>query len=136
MRLPAKRSRNGAAATELALLLPFLCFLFVITIDFARVFYFSMTVTNCARTAAVYASANPVAALDQTGITAAAQADASNLDLQQLQVTSTPDNATNPTYVDVTVTYPFATITNYPGVPSKMTLSRTIRMRVTPLVPG
>jgi len=50
-RKPVRSVRRGVAATELALLLPFLCFLFVITIDFARVFYFDLTVANCARNA-------------------------------------------------------------------------------------
>src|SRR3954451_8532118 len=51
--------REGAATVELALLLPFLCFLFVVAVDYSRVFYFAVTVQNCARNGAYYASDYP-----------------------------------------------------------------------------
>jgi Flp pilus assembly protein TadG len=129
-------ARRGVAATELALLLPFLCFLFVIAVDFSRVFYFDLTVENCARNGALYGAQNPTTALDETGIKTSAQQDAGNLDLTQLTVKSTTDSPTTPTTVTVTVTYPFNTITNYPGVPSSMTLSRSLTMKVPPLLPN
>ena len=50
--------RPGVATVELAVVLPLLCFLFVIAVDFARVFYFDLTVANCARSGAIYASHN------------------------------------------------------------------------------
>src|SRR4051812_16370068 len=53
---PRRATRPGAAALELALLLPFLAFLFVIAIDWSRVFYYSLVVDNCARNGAVYSS--------------------------------------------------------------------------------
>jgi Flp pilus assembly protein TadG len=40
------RERRGAAIVELAILLPLLVFLFVIGTDFARSFYYSLTVAN------------------------------------------------------------------------------------------
>jgi hypothetical protein len=52
--------RPGAAAVEFAVLLPFLAFLFIIAIDWARVFYYSVTCLNCARNGALWAS-DPVA---------------------------------------------------------------------------
>ncbi len=128
--------RSGVAAVELAILLPFLCFLFVIAIDFARIFYFSLTVTNCARDGAIYGSQDPASSQDTTGISNAAKMDAPNLDSSLLTVASATDSTVNPTYIDVTVTYPFTTITKYPGVPSTTTLSRTVRMLVTPLAPN
>ena len=48
--------RRGAAIAEMAILLSILSFLFVVCIDFARVFYFSLTLKNCARNGAYYAS--------------------------------------------------------------------------------
>ena len=45
--------------------------------------------------------------------------------------TTGTDNAGNP-YVAVKVTYPFKTITNFPGIPSSATVSRIVQMRVTP----
>jgi Flp pilus assembly protein TadG len=128
--------RPGAAATECALLLPILCFFFVVAVDYGRVFYYTVTVTNCARSGALYGSQNPTTANDTTGITAEAKRDAPNLTSSLINVTSVTNSATNPTYVDVTVTYPFTTITNFPGVTRTTTISRTIRATVTPLTPS
>jgi Flp pilus assembly protein TadG len=130
--------RRGAAATELALLLPLLGGLFLVSFDFARLYYHYSIVSNCARNGALYAS-DPVAAAESkyNSVTAAAQADA-NPDLNPLPtVTSTSgtDSAGDP-YVEVTVTYPFQTISNYPGLPNPINLSRTVRMRLTPTVPN
>ncbi len=129
-----RRRRRGIAAVELALLLPFLALIFVVAIDFARVFYFDLTVANCARNGALYVCQTPTTALDTAGITSAAQMDAGNLNLSQLTVTSSTDSPTAPTKVTVTVTYPFSTITHYPGF-SNMTLSRTLQMNIGPLLP-
>jgi Flp pilus assembly protein TadG len=125
--------RRGIAAVELALLLPFLAFLFVIAVDFSRVFFYSVTVTNCARNGAVYAYIDKAHALDSAGIEAAAKKDAANF--SPVTVTSTPDNNIDPKYVDVSVTYLFTTITKYPGVPSSLTLKRTVRAEVVPQLP-
>jgi Flp pilus assembly protein TadG len=133
--LPRPIRRTGAAAVELALLLPLLAILFVMAVDYSRVFYFTMTVTNCARSGALYGSQNPAQAIDQTAIAAAAVMDAGNLDAQSLVVTSATDSATNPTYVIVTVNYPFSTISNFPGVTRTTSISRSVRMTVTPLTP-
>jgi Flp pilus assembly protein TadG len=129
------RVRQGLAAVELAVLLPFLCFLFVVAVDFARVFYFDLTLVNAARNGAIYASQNPTNSVDTSGITTAAKRDTSNLNSQQLTVSSSTSGS-NPTVVAVTVTYPFSTITRYPAVPSSFTLSRTVQMSVTPLTPN
>jgi Flp pilus assembly protein TadG len=129
-------ARKGAAAVELAILLPFLCFAFVIAIDFGRIFYFSMTVTNCARNGAAYGYADSAHAVDQSGIAAVAQQDAGNLDGSQLQISSTTDNSASPNYVTVTATYPFTTLTDYPGVPNQVTLTRTVRIAVLPKTPN
>ena len=53
---PRRVGRRGTAAAELALLLPFLFFIFLITVDFTRVFYYSMTVDNCACNGALFGS--------------------------------------------------------------------------------
>jgi Flp pilus assembly protein TadG len=44
----AHRRRRAAAVVELAVLLPLLAILFVFAVDFARVCYISLTLTNCA----------------------------------------------------------------------------------------
>src|SRR5262249_3064330 len=51
----SSRLRRAAAAVELAVLLPFLMFLFVIAVDWSRVFYASVIVSNCARNGALSA---------------------------------------------------------------------------------
>ena len=121
---------------ELAVLLPFLCFLLIIAVDFARIFYFSLTVTNCARNGAAYGSQSPTYAVDTSGITTAATMDAGNLNSTLMTVSSKTDSATPPTYVDVTVSYPFTTITSFPGITSRTTLTRTVRMLVVPMLPN
>ncbi|MSQ95451.1 MAG: hypothetical protein EXR98_12960 [Gemmataceae bacterium] len=128
--------RRGAAATELALLLPLLCFAFVVAVDYSRIFYYTMVVTNCARSGAIYGGENPTTANNQSGIFAAARMDAGNLDAVNLNVSSSTDSAVSPTYVIVTVTYPFTTITNFPGITHTTMITRTIRMTVTPLTPS
>jgi Flp pilus assembly protein TadG len=131
------KERQGAAAVELAVLLPLLAFLFVIAVDFGRVFYYSVTIETCARNGALYGS-DPVAASQSPykSISEAALADASNLQPQPtVTSTSGTDTAGDP-YVEVTVTWGFSTITNYPGVPSSTNLSRTVRMRIAPTTPN
>lgn len=134
----AAASRRGAAAVELAILLPFLAFLLVVMVDFARVFYYALAVTNCARNGAVYAC-DPVAAAESpyASLTEAVLADAN--DLNPLLTLSSVTYGTNPDgsrYVEVTVAYPFRTLTNYPGVPSQVDLRRSVRMRVARALPN
>jgi Flp pilus assembly protein TadG len=131
-----QKRRHGVAAVELAVLLPLLGFLFVIALDYSRIFYFTMVVTNCARSGAIYGSQNPTNANDTSGISSNALMDAANMDPSSLTVTSATDSSTNPTYVDVTVSYTFNTLTNYPGVPSTTNITRTVRMLVTPWTPN
>jgi Flp pilus assembly protein TadG len=128
--------RRGAAAAEFALLLPLVCVLFVITVDYSRAFYYSIAVSNCAREAALYGSLNPTTANDTTAIEAAAKREPGNLTVSSITVTSTTDSATSPTYVTVTVTYPFTTITRFPGVATTTTLKSVVKMTVTPLTPN
>src|SRR5262245_46143473 len=132
LRPRTQQRRRGVAAAELAILLPVLCFFFVVAIDFARIFYISLTVSNCARNGGVYAASDPTAANSSSTIETMAKMDAGNLDASKVTVTSLTNSTTNPTTVSVTVSYPFTTITNYPGVPSSFTITRTLKMNVSP----
>ena len=128
--------RKGVAAVELAALLPLLAFLFVIAVDWSRLFYYSITVENCARNGAFYAS-DP---FDTTrspyaNITAAALADASNL-TPPPTVSSVSGSDSNGAYVDCTVSYTFQTVTNFPGVPSSNAIVRTVRIYTAPQTPN
>lgn len=124
--------RRGVAAVECALLLPLLGFAFVATVDFCRVFYYSVTVSNCARNGAVYACADWAHATDANGIDAAARMDAHNLNSGNLHVTSFTRGTSA---VAVCVSYPFTTIAAYPGVPRTTTLIRVVRTRIVPATP-
>jgi Flp pilus assembly protein TadG len=132
----ARSRRRGVAAVELAILLPVLAFLFVVAVDFARLFYFSLTVMNCARNGAMYGS-DPAAAGQSAykSIEEAALADASNLSPAPTVSSKTVSDA-NGNHVEVTVTWQFSTVTQFPGVPGTVNLVRTVRMRQSPAVPG
>ena len=151
----SSRSRSGAAAVELAVLLPFLAFLFVIAVDWARVFYYSIAVTNCARNGALYLSQQQSAKTTSapytdsgyvnlyvsaaSPITAAALADAPDL-TPTPSVTSTTGSDSYGPYVEVTVSYPFQTVTNFSVgnflVPSSTNVTSTVRMYVPPESPN
>src|SRR5262245_45468716 len=118
-----RRTRSGAAAVELALVSPILAFLFVVTVDFARVFYYQMTLQDCARNGALF-GAN-LRSYQETGwvspysaATKVVVADGATLNppLATEQVTITPgvgsDGHAN---VTVTISYPFKTITQFPA---------------------
>jgi Flp pilus assembly protein TadG len=122
---------RGAAAVELAVLLPVLGFLLVVTVDYARVFYYSLTITNCARNAAYY-ECDPAARAESPYASAR---DAALADAGDLKPAPTVTTSTGAGQVAVTVTYPFQTIMNYPGVPKTINLARTVRMDLAPAVP-
>lgn len=127
--------RAGAALVELALLLPVLIFMLLAAMDYSRVFYASVIVSNCARNGALFASDPNIANRTQFNTYLdAIQADAVNLDSSLLQVTySEGTDAFGYGWAEVTVTYPFDTVINYPGIPSHVDISRKVRMRKVPL---
>jgi hypothetical protein len=148
--------RKGAACVELALLLPFLCFVFVATVDFARIVYFTVTIDNCAHNGGVYGSQTYDNANQQwigsmaqywegpngkivSTAQAAADVDGTNLSpalaKSNVAVTSGTDANGNPTNV-VTITYTFNTIVGFPGIPSAVTITRVVTARVAPGTPS
>jgi len=154
--MPRKqRARRAAAAVEFAVLAPFLAFLFVIAVDWARVFYYSIAVRNCARNGALYLSQKQSAKTTSSPytdsgyvnlyvnsanpVTAAALADASNL-TPTPTVTSTSGSDTYGPYVEVTVSYAFQTVTHFSVatfvVPSSTNVTSTVRMYVPPESPN
>jgi Flp pilus assembly protein TadG len=151
-----RTAREGAQVVELALLLPFLSFMFVIVIDWARIFYYSITVKNCARNGALYMacqqSARTTAApYTDSGlvnlyvnaapdpVTAAATADAPDLSPAPAVATNTGSDTYGP-YVEVTVSYTFQSVTGFSvppfSVPSSTNLTSTCRMYVCPETPN
>ena len=128
-------SRPGVAAVEMAVLLPFLALMFAITVDFARVYYYDLTLTNCARNGALYGCSSPTNSTDTAGIQAAALQDAANLATQPKVSSSTGTDAEGFPYVDVTVKWTFKSFTRYVGLKNSLPLTRTVRMRVAPKLP-
>lgn len=129
--------RRAVAAVELALLLPLLVFLFVLALDYGRIFYYSQILTNCARSGALYAS-DPYSPVTKryTSIAEAALAEASDLDPKPA-ITWRYEAANNgdKTHVIVTVSWTFRTLISYPGIPDTVTLQRTVTMPVAPAAP-
>jgi Flp pilus assembly protein TadG len=127
-------ARRGAAAVELAVVLPLLLYLFMATADFGRIFYYSLTLANCARHGALYSS-GPLAAAESPYASGqeAALADATILTPSPVVTSSVGTDAGGNPYVAVTASYTFQSITSYPGIPSSVNLARTVQMRVAPL---
>jgi Flp pilus assembly protein TadG len=130
------RENRGAAVLELAVLLPLLSLLFVIAVDFSRAYYFSLTLQNCARAGAMYASdpfvadESPFASTEE-----AARADAANLDPAPTITTTQSTDPYGRPYVEVTATYPYRTILQFPGIPAEMTLTRSVSMYYAAITP-
>jgi Flp pilus assembly protein TadG len=131
-RIRRERGRRGAAAVELAAVLSLLCFLTVATCDYGRISRDALIVTNCARNGALYASDSTYAAQSgYTSIQAAALADANLSSTPTVSSTTGTDSSGN-NYAEVTVSYTFNTLLNYPGIPSSVPITRTVRMAIAP----
>ncbi len=128
--------RRGVAATELALVLPLFVTLFIIAVDFGRIFYVEYIVVNATRCGAVYGGTNPTCAVDTAGIQQKVLAEATDLDSQLIQITSATltDSAGYPC-VEVTVTYPFTMVTSY-LISTNLTVACRIQMPVGPVLPN
>jgi hypothetical protein len=130
-------ARSGAAAVELAVLLPALIFLSMATVDYSRVAYVQAVLQNCARNGALYefySKAGFSLPSGWTSLSAATSADAPS-SLTVSASASTPGSATNNT-VTVTVTatfYPIAlpSLHGLPSLPGSITLTQSATMPYT-----
>jgi Flp pilus assembly protein TadG len=138
LRAPACRKlRHGAAAVELAIVLPVLVTVLFGATDFGRFSYSSIAVGNAARSGAAFGIMNPFDASSQAAWQAAVQQAAidelsasSAFDTSQLTVTiTTTDDGGGLRRVSVQTTYPFTTLVNWPYIPHTFNLSQTIVMR-------
>lgn len=140
--------RRGTSFIETAILVPVVLLLSCGTMDFARVVYAGIEISNAARAGVQYGALNPGNSGDTSGMAQAAVNDAA--DLGTSNVTATASNfcecvggsstvdcgsttacgTTPPGYVSVTANYTFNTIVHWPGLPQSVTLSRTAKMRV------
>jgi Flp pilus assembly protein TadG len=128
------RLGKGAAMVEMVLILPMLSFVLVASADFSRAFHDFVTITDSARNGSLYASQNPTlpSTTYQAGIANAATIDAGGMKTTPTVTTATGNLGVGNSYIDVTVSNPFSTLMTYPGIPSPITISRKIRMRVQP----
>jgi Flp pilus assembly protein TadG len=126
--------RRGAAATELAIWLPFLALMFALAVDFCRIYFTTQTVQNCADAGAMYASG--VSWVDSTTTTSsdaaiqAALAEGASLS-PALQASNVAVSASGSS-THVTVSYDFALLTTLPGLGPTVTITRTVTMATVP----
>jgi Flp pilus assembly protein TadG len=137
MRTAQDQGRRGAAAVELAIWLPFLSLMFVVAVDFCRVFHHTQTLQNCADTAARYASGTADASSSanrEQEARKAAVADGVSLNppLQDQNVRFDYEG----NFAAATVEYEFTWLVPWPGNGDKVNLSRTCRMPLAPKLPG
>lgn len=102
------RSSKGQSLLEMALMLPFLLVMIICAIEFGRLFYTKIVITNAAREGAYYLATHP-SDLEETEGTApnavlAAQQEASNSGVSEITVSITTNNCCNPGEYSVTVT--------------------------------
>ena len=130
------RGRRGVAVVELAVVVPLLVFLFVVTVDFARVYYFSLTLQNCARAGALYAS-DPYVADESpfASVQEAALSDATNLNPAPTVTQTSGSDASGRSYVEVTAAHSFKSITGYLGIPKLLNITRSVRMYSAAITP-
>ena len=129
-----RRGERGQSLTELAIIAPFLIVLMLGVIDFGRVYFAYVSVTNGARNGAHFASQGTGAAEDIDGIRAAAVGETSDL----LNTSATNPDVSVATgtdsqgrlYADVTMSYAYSTIFPWPGLPGSINVERTVRTRV------
>jgi Flp pilus assembly protein TadG len=132
---PSRRARirPATAVTEFVLLCPFLVFVFLVGLDYCRIFYVTQVIENCAYAGALYGSQVTTSTSGaQTAAQQAAVAEGACLSppVQASQVTLSGPDANNNT--TVTVTYTFHTIARFPGIPQVATISRSVIMTAAP----
>jgi hypothetical protein len=137
----------------MALLLAPLTILLLGAIDFCRLFYCYITIDQCARNGALWASdpySNTVSELwgnitpptswsPYTSVQQAAQADAANISPAPTVGTSDPvygRDSNGDLTVTVTVSYTFPLLTGYLLGTDAIALSRAVTMRASPAVPN
>jgi Flp pilus assembly protein TadG len=136
MHTKRRKQRPATATVELALVLPLLMFLFVVALDYGRIFYYSQILENCARSGALYGS-DPYSPLTLTysSIRDAALAEAADIRPAPEITWRYETDGSARTYIVVTAAWTFETLTNYPGIPNRVALQRRVRMPVAPAAP-
>jgi hypothetical protein len=129
-----REHRRGAAAAEVALLLPVLVFCSMMAVDFARIAYVQLALQNCARNGALYEFYKQAAFPLPTGWTSLSNA--VNADAPPgatVSATAATVTLNTYTYITVTATTTFTPIAlpsmhGLPSLPGSVTLSQTATM--------
>jgi Flp pilus assembly protein TadG len=116
------------AAVEFAMLLPVLMILGAGAIDFCRVFHYTVTITDCALSGAIYLSNVNGATSPYSDVTSAALAEANGISPTPQVTGATITDADGHTAVTCKVTYTFQPLclACFAAIP----LSRTVQMRM------
>jgi len=128
------KSRRGAAAVELAMLLPVLVFLSMAAVDYGRLVNVQLTLQNCARNGALYefyTQANLSLPPGWTSLSLAVNAGVPAG--MSVTATATSPAASSNNYVTVTATSTFQPIAmqamhGLPSIPGSVTLTQTATM--------
>ena len=126
--------KRGQSLVEFGLMLPILVLLVLGSIDFGRVFFAYISVTNSARNGADYASTSEEAAGDLAGIRQAVAGEIE--DLNDASATNPEVSVLNDLdsqgrlHTHVTVNYTFSTIFPWPGLPDSIDVVRTVTARI------
>jgi Flp pilus assembly protein TadG len=135
---PSKANqRRGAAAVEMAIVLPLMLSLSMMTFDFGSTVSTYLVLSNAARAGADYGATHHVTAVSRSNweskITNAIQTEMSNFknfDSKLLQtVISTTTNADQSMQVVVDLRYKHNTIVPWPGLPTQLSLHYRVEMR-------
>ena len=124
------RGERAQSLVELALAVPALLILLLVAVDFARIYYADIVVTNAARVGAQYASISEQNAADTATIEQLVRQEAANLDPDPTVQTTTGTDAAGDPYVEVTVTYQLDALMDWPGLPDNWTVQRALRMEI------
>ncbi len=113
----------------MALLLPFLAFLFCVAVDYCRSFQAAQVIDSAARSAALYASGAADVDPSTTAADAAVQAAVTEgASLNPPLPSSGVAVSTGGGSATVTVTYSFELFTSYTGITDALTIQRTVTM--------
>jgi Flp pilus assembly protein TadG len=132
----ANLDRTGAAATELAILLPFLALVFAVTLDFCRAYQATQTIQTAAYAGSLYASGTayaPSATSPEDAARQAALAEAVSLQppltADQITVTITSTTAA------VSISYDIPLLTPVLAGSTSVSVTRSVTMNLAPTGP-
>lgn len=147
-RIRQSRCKCGQSAVEMAMMLTVLVLLLLAAMDFARLYYMSMAVTDAARAGAQYGAQNRANAANVLGMEQAAcnsmqdlactpGTNATATSFCQCSGSTTVVSCTSPgcasyvqNFVRVTTNSTFHPVIPYPGIPSSVPFSATVTMQV------